>query len=329
MQVLVLSEHDVEELLTMEECIAVMEEALRALARGEVHNPLRQAIRAPGAAGLLGLMPAWRGGETPFYALKEVCVFSDNPKRGLDTHLGAVILHSGDTGEPLAFMNASAITAIRTAAVSAVATKLLAREDASTLAILGAGVQAKAHLRAIPLVRDIKHVRIYSRSGGAAAASAAESTPGAGVAPQVTATAEEAVRGADIIVTATNSREPVLHRHWLAPGAHVNAVGSSIAAARELDSATVAAASLFVDRRESTVNESGDYLFALRDGAISGPEHIRAELGELLTGTAPGRTSRDELTLFKSLGLAIEDLASAAFLYDKARRLNRGTWVPF
>ena len=137
------------------------------------------------------------------------------------------------------------------------------------------------------------------------------------------------MRGADVIVTATSSREPVLRREWLAPGAHVNAVGSSIAAARELDSATVAAASLFVDRRESTVNESGDYLFALREGAIPGPDHIRAELGELLTTTAPGRTSAEELTLFKSLGLAIEDLASAAFLYDKARRLNRGTWVPF
>ena len=308
MKVLVLSEHEVEELLTMEECIGVMEEALAALARGEVHNPLRQAIRAPGANGLLGLMPAWRGGEVPYYALKEVCVFPGNPKRGLDTHLGAVILHSGETGEPLAFMSASAITAIRTAAVSAVATKLLAREDAAILAILGGGVQARAHLRAIPLVRGIREVRTYSRSGGSAAS------------------AEEAVRGADIIVTATNSKDPILRRDWLAPGAHINAVGSSIAAARELDGETVAACSLFVDRRESTVNESGDYLFAKREGAID-ERHIRAELGELLTGTAAGRTSVEEITLFKSLGLAVEDLASAAFLYDKARSLNRGTYV--
>ena len=163
MKVLVLSEHDVEHLLTMEACIEVMEDALAALARGEVHNPLRQAIRAPGAPGLLGLMPAWRGGETPYYALKEVCVFPENPKRGLDTHLGAVILHSGETGEPLAFMNASAITAIRTAAVSAVATKLLAREDAAVLAILGTGVQAKSHREAIPLVRPIREIRMCGR----------------------------------------------------------------------------------------------------------------------------------------------------------------------
>lgn len=307
MKLLILSDRDVEELLTMEECIAVMEDALAALARGEVHNPLRQAIRAPGAPGLLGLMPAWWNGATPYYGLKEVCVFPENPKRGLDTHLGAVILHSGDTGQPLAVMNASAITAIRTAAVSAVATKLLARPDASVLAILGTGVQAKSHARAIPLVRNIRETRMCGRGDSV----------------------QDAVRGADIIVTATNAKEPILRREWLADGVHINAVGSSIAAARELDGATVAAASLFVDRRESTVNESGDYLFAKIEGSIAGAEHIRAELGELLIGVADGRKSADEMTLFKSLGLAIEDLASAAFLYDKARREGRGSWVDF
>ena len=307
MKLLVLSEHDVTELLTMAECISVMEDALAALARGEVHNPLRQKVHAADAPGLLGLMPAWRGGEHPYYALKEVCVFPQNPKRGLDTHVGAVILHSGETGEPLLVANASAITAIRTAAVSAVATKLLARKDAAVLAILGTGVQAKSHREAIPLVRPIREVRMCGREGNA----------------------EETVRGADIVVTATNSKEPVLRREWLSPGVHINAVGSSIAAARELDSATVAAASLFVDRRESTVNESGDYLFAVVEKAIPGPGHIKAELGEILTGAASGRKSVDEITLFKSLGLAIEDLAAAAFLYEKAGRLGRGTWVEF
>ncbi|HVR38147.1 MAG TPA: ornithine cyclodeaminase family protein, partial [Thermoanaerobaculia bacterium] len=277
MKVLVLSHDDVEALLTMPECITVMEDALASLARGEVHNPLRQAIRAPGAPGLLGLMPAWRSSGTPYYGLKEVCVFPENPKRGLDTHLGAVILHSGDTGEPLAIVNAAAVTAIRTAAVSAVATKLLARKDASILAILGTGVQAKSHLQAIPLVREIRETRLFSRSAGNVAS------------------AEEAIRGADIIVTATSSREPVLQREWIRAGAHINAVGSSIAAARELDGATVAAASLFVDRRESTINESGDYLFALREGAI-GEGHIKAEIGEILIGAASGRTSDDEIT---------------------------------
>jgi ornithine cyclodeaminase/alanine dehydrogenase-like protein (mu-crystallin family) len=321
-KVLVLSESEVHELLTMGECITVMEDALRALARGEVHNPLRQIIRASGAPGMLGLMPAWRGGASPFYGLKEVCVFPENPKRGLDTHVGAVILHSGETGEPLAFMNASAITAIRTAAVSAVATKLLARKDAAVLAILGAGVQARAHLASIPLVREVREVRVYSRSGAEGLGART------GISPRIVATAEECVRGADIIVTATSSREPILRLDWIAAGAHINAVGSSIAAARELDAQTMAACSLFVDRRESTVNESGDFLFAVREGLID-QEHIRAEVGEVLLGTAPGRTSNDEITLFKSLGLAIEDLASAAFLYEKARSTSRGTWVEF
>lgn len=317
-RVLVVNEHEVESILTMRECIEAMEQALTALARGEVKQPLRSLVRGEGASGILGMMPAYRGGSVPVYGLKEVCVFPGNPSRGLDTHLGAVLLHSGETGELLAIANASTITAIRTAAVSAVATRLLAREDASTLAILGAGVQAKSHLEAIPLVRRIAKVRVYSRSREKAEKLGCE----------VAASAEEAVRGADIIVTATSSKEPVLRREWIAPGTHINAVGSSIATARELDGAAVAAASLFVDRRESTVNESGDYLFALREGAIE-EGHIRAEIGDLLTGRARGRTSRDEITLFKSLGLAIEDVASVAFIYDKVKRLGGGTWVEF
>jgi ornithine cyclodeaminase/alanine dehydrogenase-like protein (mu-crystallin family) len=320
-KLLILNEHEVERLLTMPACIGVMEEALSALARGEVHNPLRQAIRAAGANGLLGLMPAYRGGDAAVYSLKEVCVFPGNPARGLDTHLGAVLLHSGETGQLLAVMNASAITAIRTAAVSALATRLLARDDAHTLAIIGAGVQARTHLEAIPLVRNIDDVRIVSRT-----AAKAEALARTGV--RVVASVEEAVRGADIVVTATSSREPVLKREWLADGVHINAVGSSIAVARELDTATVAAAALFVDRRESTVNESGDYLFALREGAIT-EGHIRAEIGDILIGREAGRTSAGEITLFKSLGLAVEDLFAAQFLFEKATREGAGTWVDF
>ncbi|MGZ7078847.1 MAG: ornithine cyclodeaminase family protein, partial [Thermoanaerobaculia bacterium] len=280
-KLLVLSEHEVRELLTMRECIGVMEEALAALARGEAHQPLRSIIRPEGAPGFLGLMPAYRRGASPYYGLKEVCVFPGNPARGLDTHLGAVLLHSGETGELLACVNASAITAIRTAAVSAVATKLLAREDARTLAIIGAGAQGRSHLEAIPLVREIEEVRIFSRNRAHAealrdSAASRRRTPG-GVAGRSTVIAEsleEAVRGADIVVTATNSKEPIVRREWIAPGTHINAVGSSIATARELDGAVVAAASLFVDRRESTVNESGDFLFAVREGVIAGESHI-------------------------------------------------------
>ena len=184
------------------------------------------------------------------------------------------------------------------------ATKLLARDDAKTLAIIGAGVQGRSHLRAIPHARDLRDVRLLKRGDDV----------------------EKAVRDADIVVLATSSREPVIRREWLKPGVHINAVGSSIASTREVDTATMATASLFVDRRESTINESGDYLLARRDGA---DVQIKAELGEILIGTAKGRTSADEITLFKSLGLAIEDLASAQLLYDKARRDGVGTRVEF
>lgn len=318
MRVLIVSEPEVESLLPMEECIEVMELALSALARGEAHQPLRNLVRAPGAQGLLGLMPAYRGGANPVYGLKEVCVYPGNPARGLDTHLGAVLLHSGETGQLLAVINASAVTAIRTAAVSAAATRLLAREDAARLAIIGAGAQAKSHLQAIPLVRKISDVVVYSRTPSRAAQ----------LGVRLAKSVEEAVRDADIVVTATSSKEPILRREWIAGGTHINAVGSSIATARELDSATMAAASLFVDRRESTLNESGDYLFALRESAIT-PDHIRAEIGELLIGAATGRKSASEITVFKSLGLAIEDLAAAAFIYDKVQRTGGGTFVEF
>ncbi len=321
-RLLIINEHEVSELLTMRECISVMEEALTNLARGEGHNPLRSIVRAPGASGFLGLMPAYgTAAAKSYYALKEICLFPGNPARGLDTHLGAVLLHSGETGELLAAANASAITAIRTAAVSALATKILARDNAATLAILGAGVQAKSHLEAIPLVRDIGAIRICSRSTAKAEALVATDSRA-----KVIENVEDAVRDADIIVTATSSKEPVLRREWLADGVHINAVGSSVASSRELDSATMAASSLFVDRKESTVNESGDYLMALREGAIR-EGHIRAEIGEILIGKAKGRTSDDEITLFKSLGIAVEDLASVAFLYEKAGRLGRGSWV--
>ena len=303
-ELLILNEREVEELLTIPECIAAMEEALVALARGEVHNPLRSVVRAPNAPGFMGLMPAWRGGERAGWGLKEICLYPENPKRGLDTHLGAVLLHSPDTGELIGVFNASAITAIRTAAVSAVATKLLARDDAKTLAIVGAGVQGKSHLRAIPHARALRDVRVLKRGDDI----------------------EKAVRDADIVVLATSSREPVIKREWLKPGVHINAVGSSIKSTREVDTATMAAASLFVDRRESTVNESGDYLMAVQEGA---KVEIKAELGEILIGAAKGRTGADEITLFKSLGIAVEDLASAQLLHAKALREGVGTRVEF
>jgi ornithine cyclodeaminase len=326
--VLILNQQEIERLLPMADCIRLMRDALRSLARGEMTQPLRMVISPPSAKGLLGLMPAHKASEPAAYGVKVIGVFPDNPARGLDAHQGSVILLSGETGEVMALMNASAITAIRTAAVSGVATALLAREDASDLAIIGSGVQAHAHLEAMACVRPLQRARVASRRF-ANAQRLAEAMQARYAFPiEAVETVEAAVRGADVIVAATSSREPVIQREWVAPGAHLNVVGASVPAAREVDSATMAAASLFVDRRESTLNESGDYLMALRDGAI-GPDHIRAEIGEVLIGDKPGRTSAAEITLFKSLGLAVEDLASAVYLYRQAQERQVGMWVEY
>ncbi len=314
MTVRVLDEHDVRRLLPMEECIDVMADALAALARGEVHNPLRFVVRPPGEASLLGLMPAHRGGESPLWGLKTVAIFPGNSARGLDSHQGFVALFDGETGATRALLNAGGITAVRTAAVSGVATRLLARDDARTLAIIGAGIQARSHLEAMRAVRDFERIVVFSR------------TPGKLEGIEDAPSAEAAVRDADVICTTTSAAEPVLDRAWLKAGVHINAVGSSIPTTRELDTATMRDAALFVDRRESTVNEAGDFLFPQREGAI-GPEHIRAEIGELLTGTGEGRRSVEELTVFKSLGLAVEDLAAAEHVLRRAEAEDVGAVV--
>jgi ornithine cyclodeaminase len=328
LRILILNHAQVEQLLPMAGCIEAVAEGLAALARGEAHQPLRMVVRPPGAIGLMGLMPAYISGERATYGLKAVCVFPGNSALGKDAHQGSVMLFSAATGELLALMNASAITAIRTAAASAVATRLLARADAGDLAILGAGVQARSHLAAMACVRPLRRVRVASRDPARAQAFVAEMAPRYDFPIEVSASVEQAVRGADLIVTATTAAEPIVRREWIGAGTHINAVGSSIPTTRELDTATLAAASLFVDRRESTLNEAGDYLFAAREGAI-GPEHIRAEIGELLIGAHPGRTSPDEITLFKSLGLAVEDLAAADYVYRQAQAQDIGTWVEF
>ncbi len=291
--------------------------------------PLRSIMAAPGAAGFMGLMPSWRGAQRDsgaVFALKAICVTPDNPTRGLDAHQGTVTLFDGETGVPRAILDASAVTAIRTAAVSAVATGLLARADARTLAILGAGVQGRAHLEALAPVRGFEEVRVYAPTRAHAQALADQAGLAHAVV-SVAASAEDAVRGADVVVAATSAREPVLARSWLKPGAHLNAVGASTPRAREIDTATVAASALFCDSRESLRNEAGEFQLAVREGAIPGEEHVRAELGEVLAGSAPGRRDDTELTLFRSLGIAVEDLAAAETAVAAARAQGLGTEV--
>jgi len=322
MSVLVLSEHDVRELLDMESCVEAMEEVLSALARGELFQPLRSVARPPGANGLIGLMPAHRSGERAAWSLKEIVVIPSNPTRGLDAHQGAVLLHDGETGQLVALLNASPVTEIRTAAVSGVATRALARKDASRVAILGAGVQGRSHVQAMRAVLDDPEIRIWARNPDASAALAAEVGAVASPSP------DAALLGAEVVCTTTSAAEPIVELRWLAEGAHVNAVGSSIPTTRELDTATVAAASFFVDRRESTLNEAGDYLLPAAEGAV-GPEHIKAELGEVLIGAHPGRQDESELTVFKSLGIAVEDLAAAELVVGRARERGVGAEVDF
>lgn len=327
-EIRVLTAQDVEELLPMAECIELMRETFAGLARGEFFQPLRKIAAPPGAAGVLGSMPAYRAKPTPIFSLKALCVFPNNPSRGLDSHLGPVLVYDGSTGHLRGLMNGAAITAIRTPAASAVATDLLARKDADDLAVIGAGVQARGHIDAMRHVRTIRRLRLAGRSPERLRAMADWARELLGCPVEVSPTVETALRDASIICTTTNSKEPILRRDWIADGAHLNVVGSSIATAREVDGATMAVATLFVDRAESTVNEAGDFLLALAEGAIGG-DHIQAELGEVMLGTKFGRTSDTEITLFKSLGLGAEDLAAADRVLTKAEAGGRGTVVPF
>jgi ornithine cyclodeaminase len=329
---LVLSHDQVLEALPPEECANAMSEVLIARARGETYMPLRMIIKPPAASGFMGLMPAWRGesdGERSVFSLKALCLIPDNPARGLDTHQGVVALFDGEIGVPLAILDASAVTAVRTAAVSAVATAALTRQDARVLAILGAGVQARSHVNARLRVRQFDEVRVYApnRDHVHAVIEAIDHPAGnRTLTAEAAETARHAVDGADVIVTATSSRTPVLELGWLAPGAHINAIGASTPDARELTGETVAACALFADSRESIRNEAGEFRAAIEQGLL-GEDHVRAELGEVLAGQHPGRESEEQITLFRSLGLAVEDLAAAQCAVRTAARLGLGTEV--
>jgi ornithine cyclodeaminase len=322
---LIVGDRDVVALLPMRDCIDAMADALRTLANGGALLPLRQIIRLPNGRDAFGLMPAALD-DPPALGAKVITVVPGNADTPYDSHQGAVLLFEAAHGRLIAILDASTITAMRTAAVSAVATRLLARADARTLALLGAGVQAVTHLEAISLVRDIEQVRVWSRSGDRARRFA-DRFAGNGPRIVVCQSAREAVDTADIVCTLTSSREPVLFGEWLVPGMHVNAVGA-VAPARELDNTAVVKARLYTDRRESALNEAGEFLVPKRDGLI-GDDHIVGEIGELLVDPPriQGRRSAEEITLFKSLGLAIEDLAAARRIYDRAVATGAGTWL--
>jgi ornithine cyclodeaminase len=325
MKVLFVNEAGVRDLLPMDACVRLMKDALTALSRGDVALPLRSKMWLPDRSGLLGLMPGYLGDPKSF-GLKVVAVMPGNHGTPYDSHQGIVMLFGVEHGEPLAVMDASAITAIRTAAASGAATDALARADAGDLALIGSGVQARTHLAAMKAVRRLRSVRVWSRSRANAERFAREETGTAGVAIEVAGSAEEAVRGADLVCTTTSSKEPVLEGAWLALGAHVNAVGSCFPNTRELDTDAVRRARLYTDCRESCVNEAGDFIIPRNEGAIA-DEHLVGEVGEVFLGRVPGRRSSDEITLYESLGVAVEDLAAAHLIHRRAQETGGGTWL--
>lgn len=323
MSVLILNHKQVRRLLPMRECIDLMAETLAALARGEAVQPLRKVIPVPNRAGFLALMPGYLGW-CGAVGSKIITVFPGNWGSEYDSHQGVILLFEAEHGSLQAVVDASTVTGIRTAAASAAATRALAREDAGDLAILGTGTQAAMHLEAMLLVRRIRRVRVWSRDPENRRRFADRHSMRYGVKVNLAADAREAVEGADIICTTTSAREPVLEGEWIAPGAHINAVGACTPATRELSTTAVVRSSVFTDRLESLMAEAGDFLIPEREGALSGGA-VRGEIGQVLAARIPGRTSESEVTLFKSLGLAVEDVACAHFLRKRAIEQRVGT----
>lgn len=304
-------------LLPMDECIEVMEQMFRSLANGECIQPLRSLMWLPDKAGLLGMMPG-HAANLGIMGIKVITVFHRNREAGLPSHQGVVILFDAKHGQPLMIFDATEITAIRTAAASAVATKLLSRENSKTLAIIGSGEQAKRHIEAMLLVREIKQINLWSRTEKNTMQFANEIKGEYNIPIHIKKDAQKAVEHADIICTVTSSREPVVMGDWIAAGTHINAVGSSTAAARELDNVAILKSKLFTDCYESLFNEAGDFLIPKKEGAVT-DAHVKAEIGEILAGTKKGRENDGEITLFKSLGIATEDIFSAWHIYQKIK----------
>jgi ornithine cyclodeaminase len=309
----------------MADCIDVMEGALGALARDRAMNPLRSILGLPFDGSALAVMPGAQV-EPPTFGVKVISVFPQNREVGLESHQGVVLLFEAEHGRPVALVDASEVTALRTAAVSGAATRALARPEADDLAILGSGTQARTHLEAMLAVRPLRRVRAWSPTRARLEAFASEASARHGIAVEPAAEPRAAVEGASLVCTVSGAREPVVRGEWVAPGCHINAVGSAFPNARELDGATLRRSRLIVDRRESALSESGDVLLAIAEGAIAA-DHIAGELGEVLVGAVEGRADPEQVTVFKSLGLAVEDVAAARAVYEAARDAGAGTTV--
>jgi ornithine cyclodeaminase/alanine dehydrogenase len=325
---LLLTRKDVENVLTMKDAIAAVEEGFRQLALGNVIMPQRTVIRIPDYHGLHLAMPGYVGGaeEGGALAVKVVTVYPDNPsKYDLPTTLGTLVLNDPRTGALVAIMDAGFLTAMRTGAAAGVATKYLARKDARSVGIFGAGVQARTQLMAVCEVRPIERAVVYDLVPGAREAYAAEMSERLSIPVRATDDPRVCAQN-DVIATASSSRTPVFEGAWLMPGTHINGIGSHSPDARELDTVTIQRAKVVPDYAPACLAEAGDLLLPIQEGAIT-EDHIHADLGEVVAGLKPGRASADEITLFKSVGLAVQDAASAARVYDLARSAGVGVEI--
>ena len=321
----ILSREDVRQSLPMREAIGAMKVAFAQLSTDQADVPLRVALEAPRHNGVTLFMPAYLPADDRM-AVKIVSVFNDNPTQGLPLIHALVVVVDATTGEPIAVMDGTYLTALRTGAASGAATDLLARPAARTVAIFGAGVQGHTQLEAVCAVRSIQEAQVYDVTSERATAFATEMRQRLSLSVRVADTPSEAVRQADIICTATTSTNPVFDDADVRPGTHINAVGAYTPQMQEIPVETVLRAKVVIDHRESSLAEAGDLLIPLRQGQMT-EDHIYAELGEIAAGLKPGRASADEITFFKSVGVAVQDVAAASAALEAARRMGLGTEV--
>jgi len=326
---LILTEAQVRELLDLDALVDAMAAAMVDASTGAASMPQRIAALVPGQEGMVAAMPAFLPSAKAL-AVKLVSLFPRNAGSTLPTRQGVIVAFDPDTGTPVALMDAIYITAARTAAGSALATRLLARPDAAVLAVLGSGVQARSHARAIPRVRPVREVRIASRNRAAVERLAQELADELRIPVRPAGSYREAMQGADIVAATTHAAEPVVRREWVAPGMHITSVGFN-REGREVDGDTVRDSLVVVETRAAALapypSGANDLLWAIRDGLIDAG-HVHAELGELVSGRRPGRTSRDQITLYKSGGVAVQDVAAAALVLREAHARGVGRDIP-
>ena len=320
-EMLTLTGEQIARLLPMTACIDLMEATMIAVSQGKAELPLRSIMKMPDDIGMLGIMPGYLA-TADMYGVKLISLFPRNAGTGHSSHLGLLVLFETEHGYPVALLDAAEITAIRTAAASGLATRLLARADATRLAILGTGEQATRHIEAMLAVRPIRQIRIWGRDPAKARA-LVDRLDSPGVEMQVATEVAEAVAGADIVCTTTHASDPILFGDWIERGTHLNVVGSSVPTAAEIDGSLVANSRFFVDYRQSALNQAGEFLRAVEAGTIA-LGHMLGEIGEVATGVVPGRTNGDDITIYKSLGVAAQDIAAGEYVFRRAMVSQNG-----